>query len=718
MNDDINVDMENDMGVDVDVIDDVHPDMVDDVGVDVVDDVHPDTGDDVGVDTAPDYFTLTVSVVGLGTVTSTPAGIDCGSDCTEDYLDGTVVTLAAAPDTGATFTGWSGGGCSGTGTCVVTLTAATTVTATFTLGRYALTVTRAGTGSGTVTSSPTGISCGTDCSETYDHGTGVTLTAAASTGSTFSGWSGGGCSGTGTCVVTLMSATTVTATFTLNRYALTVTRAGTGSGAVTSSPAGISCGTDCSETYDHGTGVTLTAAASTGSTFSGWSGGGCSGTGSCVVTLTAAMTVTATFTLNRYVLTVTRAGSGSGSVTSTPAGISCGTDCSEAYSHGTAVTLTAAAGSGSVFTGWSGGGCSGTGSCVVTLTAAMTVTATFGPKIYNVAFISPVPTNAMMGGLSGADTLCRGWAASAGIGGTYRAILSTTTTHASTRLGSARGWVRPDGRPVGDLPSEIFSYSDGLLAPLWITTDGSNVGVKSVWSASNNTGTYSTWHTDCGAWTSASTTDTARYGFSNVTAEWLDRGTATYCDELLHIYCFQVDHTTPLDMSDFTESGRIIFVSTGDFNVTSGLSGADALCASDASTYGALSGRSFLAFLASSGTTAASRFSGGTTPIVRVDGLRVADHFTALTTSDLIHPPSIKADGSTETWRVFVGANNPTTAGTASFTCNGWTSTSSSATEGFAYSVSVLTGARQWFGNTSGSCSSHTSTVPVYCLEI
>ena len=74
-----------------------------------------------------------------------------------------------------------------------------------------LTVTKTGTGSGTVTSSPTGINCGGTCTATFT-GT-VTLSAAATAGSTFAGWSGGGCSGTDTCEVTLTGDTTITATF-------------------------------------------------------------------------------------------------------------------------------------------------------------------------------------------------------------------------------------------------------------------------------------------------------------------------------------------------------------------------------------------------------------------------------------------------------------------------------------------------------------------------
>ncbi|MCU1453057.1 MAG: hypothetical protein JWN46_1203, partial [Acidimicrobiales bacterium] len=77
--------------------------------------------------------TLTVAKAGLGhgTVSSTPAGITCGADCTQDVPRTTVVTLTATPASGSAFGGWSGAGCSGTSTCKVTMTTASTVTATF-----------------------------------------------------------------------------------------------------------------------------------------------------------------------------------------------------------------------------------------------------------------------------------------------------------------------------------------------------------------------------------------------------------------------------------------------------------------------------------------------------------------------------------------------------------------------------------------------------------
>ena len=156
-----------------------------------------------------------------------------------------------------------------------------------------VTVTRAGTGSGTVTSEPAGIACGTTCSASFTAGSTVTLTAAAEPFSTFTGWSGD-CSGTGACVVTADAAKSVTATFVRQTFALTVMR--TGDGAVTSSPAGISCGVSCSEVLDGGTVVTLTAVPFTGYHFLNWTGA-VGGTTNPVVLVGVAtdMTVVANF---------------------------------------------------------------------------------------------------------------------------------------------------------------------------------------------------------------------------------------------------------------------------------------------------------------------------------------------------------------------------------------------------------------------------------------
>jgi hypothetical protein len=98
-------------------------------------------------------------------------------------------------------------------------------------------------------------------------------------------------------VVTMDAARLVTASFSMTPYRLRIGVGGTGSGTVTSDPAGIECGLTCSASFAYDTVVTLTAKPSSPSTFAGWNGGGCSGTGTCQITMNADQQVIATFVL-------------------------------------------------------------------------------------------------------------------------------------------------------------------------------------------------------------------------------------------------------------------------------------------------------------------------------------------------------------------------------------------------------------------------------------
>lgn len=243
-------------------------------------------------------------------------------------------------------------------------------------------------GQGTIAVSPAGKvlgSCGGDCQlRAYPVGTVVTLTETPANSTwMFGGW-GNDCGGASTtCAVTMTSNHNVAAFFVPARTLTSFVAQGQGT--IVASPSG-----QCSVTrgcelrdYPDGTVVTLTETPASGYVFASW-GNDCGGASTtCTVTMDSNHNVAAFFVSART-LSVSKTGTGAGTVTSNPVGISCGSTCSTSYPDGAFVTLTARASTSSKFTSWSGA-CSGTSStCTVTMNAAKLVTASF-------ALVSPPP---------------------------------------------------------------------------------------------------------------------------------------------------------------------------------------------------------------------------------------------------------------------------------------------------------------------------------------
>lgn len=251
-----------------------------------------------------------------------------------------------------------------------------------------LTVEKLGSGSGKVTSDPPGIDCGPTCNATFVPGA-VALTADPDPGFEFKGW-GGACSGASLItVVTITNDAHCTATFTRRSSTLTVSKAGHGVGTVASTPRGIDCDLACpgqSADFDPGTVVQLTATPSSADAFTGWSGD-CSGTAT-TTTVTVDVSKNCQATFDQPTLTVTKLGSGAGTVTSTPGDINCGVICTsqtKPFPLGTLVQLTAISSPPNApFGGW-GGDCSGTTlTTTISMDAVKNCTALFGYEITQV----------------------------------------------------------------------------------------------------------------------------------------------------------------------------------------------------------------------------------------------------------------------------------------------------------------------------------------------
>ena len=342
----------------------------------------------------PSTYVLTLTQVGSGGVTSTGAptsgstiATTVAGSATQTYNYNTSVVLTATPATGYTFSGWTGACVNATGTCTVAMTAAASVTATFTVTTYLLTLTQVGSGGVTSTGTPStgsGVTTAsaTTTTATYNYNTSVVLTETPATGWTFTGWSGGTCTGPATtCTVPMTAAKSVTATFTIQTFPITVTQ--TSNGTISTGSVTVNYGAGQAYTFTPAVGYQVASITVGGVALAGAALASAIASGYTFSNVTSAQTLTATYSIITNVLTLTQVGSGG--VTSTGAPTSGSTiatatpiTVTQTYNYNTSVVLTESPAVGWVFTGWSGGTCTGSATtCTVPMTAAKSVTATF-----------------------------------------------------------------------------------------------------------------------------------------------------------------------------------------------------------------------------------------------------------------------------------------------------------------------------------------------------
>jgi uncharacterized repeat protein (TIGR02543 family) len=288
-------------------------------------------------------YTLSVNVVGSGSVTKIP---DLAT-----YHYGDSVQLTATANLGYTFVGWSGDLSGSASPATLIIDENPQVTANFVQNTYSLTMYTIGQGS-VAPGNSTG----------YHYGDVAQLQAMPANGWSFAGWSGD-VSGSTNTSLTIKDNAFVTATFTQNNYALSISVSPPAGGSVTKNPE--------QATYHYGDSVQLKAIANSGYTFVGWGGDLTGTTNPATLIIDENPQVTATFTQNTYALSITVVGGGS--VTKSPD--------KSTYQYGDVVRLTATPATGWSFAGWSGDLSGTTNPQTITIDASKSVTATFiGPK--------------------------------------------------------------------------------------------------------------------------------------------------------------------------------------------------------------------------------------------------------------------------------------------------------------------------------------------------
>ncbi len=350
-----------------------------------------------------------------------------------------------------------------------------------------------------------------------------------------------------------------------------------------------------------------------------------------------------------------------------------------------------------------------------TVTATPTATAT--PE-FNRVFVTSTLQAGNFGGLAGADNICATRASAAGLPGTYVAWLSTTAVSAPSRLGSARGFVRIDGKPFADTVADLLANE--VLNPLRISETGADVSagvattssMLTVWTGTAKDGVIAP--DTCADWPSPAPTPFVNGLTGRVSggpASWTARGNSG-CGTIRRLYCFQIDHSAAA-LVPVPAVGKLAFVSTKAFTPGAGVGivGADALCASEATGAG-LPG-TYKAFLATSGASAASRFT--LAPLyVRRDGIPIATGASIEDGAALDSGIWQRADGSYVTSSgdlAYTGAALPSTVGTLAATCNDWSSTvSTTATVG----ATTFADPTWWNLASNIQC---TNTLAVYCLQ-
>ena len=460
---------------------------------------------------------------------------------------------------------------------------------------------------------------------------------------------------------------------------------------------------------------TPTATASVTATSTSTSTPSATSTVTATATLTPSATIAATSTstatsTRTATSTITPSATQTSTATLTPTSTSTQASTSTATPTSTGTAGLTATQTATATATASGGTPTATITATPTISNTPTATPTSTPTAaFNVVFVSSMAFDGNLGGLAGADADCQSLADVAGLSGTFKAWLSTSTVNAASRLGTARGFVRVDDQPFADTVSDITTGK--ILNPIVIDETGANIGFAKVWTATASDGTVIPGFT-CLDWSDSTSANQGDLGFTSAGPfTWTEAFSGIACNNMFqHLFCFDISIVNPLAISP--ASGRIAFVTVGNFDTSSGILGADADCASQASAVGLMG--TFKALLSTSSMAGASRFNLaiGSAPFVRPDGIKIADAPAIASGNALGSGIWQHADGSYDSVNAWTGSSTPKVAGTMATTCDDWSNNTSMATGNPGDSSRA--DAAWWNKGVTFSCNGGAS---IYCLQ-
>lgn len=319
-------------------------------------------------------------------------------------------------------------------------------------------------------------------------------------------------------------------------------------------------------------------------------------------------------------------------------------------------------------------------------------------------FVTSTSYNGNLGGLSGADAKCTARATAAGLDGQYIAWLSDQIIIAKDRIPDAQ-YTLKDGTVIANNKTDL---TDGSIQNK-INKDEFGNSVTSLYALTGTTASGYRGVHNCSSWTSSSSSDRANTGsFDYINSWWTDMGSMgyAYCNNAGRLYCFQASSPIPTP----TPPAFKVFITSTSYNGNlGGLSGANSKCQSRAQAAG-LTG-TYKAWVSTANSEPKNWIPNA--KYILINGTTIANNKTDLLDGTIQNKINKNEMGNTVSWKNTYTGTYATGDGT-SYTCNNWTSSSSSSYGDIGSTENITT---WWSQKPSARSQCNVVTRRLYCFQ-